>query len=199
MSSRGGRGGRGGRNRFRGGNNNRGRGRGRGTARDRGRSSYYSPYHFANTHGPFVAEARIYPSDEYKNLTREQKQAVQAKKIEAGWIDGNTPPPGFRLDNSGKAVPNMNMVAALSASIREVSTTTHAPQSTALVPLPPAPTQNVPPIPPVVTTNAQSAGQTFGRQGTRARPSDASTIATVTINGRRHDGPVFDINGNPIV
>ena len=115
MSSRGGRGGRG---RFRGGNNSRSRGRGRG--RGRGRFSSYNPYHFANTHGPFVASARIYSSDEWKYLTKEQRQAVQAKKVEAGWTDGNTPPPGFRLDNNGTAVPNMNMVAAISASIREV-------------------------------------------------------------------------------
>ena len=198
MSSRGGRGGRG---RFRGGQNNRGRGRGRGrrAGRGRGRFTSYNPYHFASTHGPFVAEARIYPSDEWKYLSNDQKQAVQAKKIEAGWSDGNTPPPGFRLDESGRAVPNMSMVAALSASIREVSTSNNTIPSTSLVALPPAPTNYVPPIPPIVTTNAQSAGQTFGRQGTRVRPSDTSTIASVTINGRRHEGPVFDINGNPVV
>ena len=193
---------RGGRGRSRGGQNNRGRGRSRGrggAGRGRGRFTPYNPYHFASTHGPFSAEARIYPSDEWKQLSRDQKQLVQAKKIEAGWSDGNTPPPGFCLDENGRAVPNKSMVAALSASIREVSTSNITTPSTSLVSLPPAPTTNAPPIPPIVTTNAQSAGQTFGRQGSKVRPSDTSTIATVTINGRRHEGPVFDINGNPIV
>ena len=91
------------------------------------------------------------------------------------------------------------MVAALSASIQEVSTSKITTPSTSFVLLPPAPTHNAPPLPPIITTNAQSAGLTFGRQGTRVRPSDTSTTASVTINGRRHEGPVFDINGNPIV
>ena len=107
-------------------------------------------------------------------------------------MDGNTPPPGFRFDQEGRVAPNINMVNALTASIRQVNT---AAQSI----LPPMPTTNNPPVPPTVTTNALSAGQLFGRQGTRMRPSDASTIATVTINGRRHDDPVYDINGNPIL
>ena len=75
----------------------------------------------------------------------------------------------------------MNMVAAISASIREVSSNNPT-QSTSFVFLPPAPNNNTTPIPPIVTTNAHSKGQTFSRQGTRVRPSDSSTIATVTIN-----------------
>ena len=96
-------------------------------------------------------------------------------------------------------MPHLNLVAALSRSIREVSPTNNTTPSTSLVSLPPAPINNAAHISPVVTTNAQSAGQTFGRQGTKVKPSDTSTIASVTINGRPHLGPVFDINGNPIV
>jgi len=46
-------------------------------------------------------------------------------------------------------------------------------------------------------TSAATAGQSFGRTGTRAAPSDSS-IASVTINGRTHVGPVFDSSGHRI-
>ena len=39
---------------------------GRSAGRGRGRSSAYNPYHFTSTNGPFVAEARIYPADQWK-------------------------------------------------------------------------------------------------------------------------------------
>ena len=80
MSTRGGRNGRG---RGRGGRNSRGRGRG-GRGFGRGRSSAYNPYHFASTYENFVAEAKMYPKDEWRNLTRDQQQQVHRKKVEAG-------------------------------------------------------------------------------------------------------------------
>ena len=65
---------------------------------------------------------------------------------------------------------------------------------------PPPPNNNGAPVPPIVTTNtsASSAGRGFGRQGTRQNNSDSSTIASVTVNGRQYNGPIYDANGNLI-
>ena len=188
VSTRGGK--RGGRNSYRG----RGRGRGaRGRGRNRGNSNY-NPYQLARTFNDFVPEAKMYPREVWFKLTREQQQSVHQKKADAGWVDGSTPPDGFKLDSEGKAVPNVSLVNAICASIREISTTNQ------LVPLPPTPTTLTPPVPPIVTTNARTAGESFGRSGIRQRRADDnSTIASVTINGRPHNGPVFDASGNPLV
>ena len=194
FSTRGGRGGgrggrRGGRNSYRG----RGRG-GRGHGRNRGNSNY-NPYQFARTNGSdFTPESKMYPQEVWNNLTREQQASVHQKKAQDGWVDGKTPPEGFKLNYDGKSVPNVSLVNAINASIMELST------SSQQLPLPPTPTNHLPPVPPIVTTNARTAGQSFGRSGTRQRRSDdSSTIASVTINGRQHNGPVFDANGNPLL
>ena len=56
------------------------------------------------------------------------------------------------------------------------------------------------PVPPIVTTDAKSAGKSFDRRGARQNPSgDSRTIALVTVNGRTHNGPVYDANGNQII
>ena len=188
-----------GRGRGRGSGRNPGRGRGRGRPGRGGRVPRYNPYQMTRTNGPFVPEARIYHPDEYRNFTREQKQTINNFKIEQGWIDGNTPPPGFQIDTNGRAKPSSHLVAAVRASvIDEVSTENE--QLGPLVPLPPPPTNMAQPgvVPPVIMTQAQTAGQNFGRSGTRVRHSDTSTIASVTVNGRSIQGPVFDVNGNQI-
>ena len=132
-------------------------------------------------------------------MTAEQKQAIINHKIEQGWIDGNTPSPGFVLDGEGRAQPSSHLVAAVRASVvNEVSTV----YDNTTVPLPPVlPLMEPPPssVPPMVTTNTTNAGQCFGRSGTRVRASDVSTIASVTINGRNFQYPVFDSNGNRLL
>ena len=60
------------------------------------------------------------------------------------------------------------------------------------------------PIPPVINTNAQQAGASFGRQGTRSHSNNTSAggsvsqVSMVSINGQSNNGPVFDSNGNRI-
>ena len=181
----------------------RGRGRGRGrSGRGRGaRSGSNNPYQMTRTQqGPFTAEARIYPPNEYRNFTREQRQMITDLKVQQGWIDGNTPPPGFTLDADDRPQPSTHLISAIRASIiGEVQSTQQESSSTAIVPLPPPPSNSVGgPIPPVVMTNPSSAGQSFGQAGTRITPTDNSTIATVTVNGRSITGPIFDSNGNRI-
>ena len=151
--------------------------------------------------GIFVVEARIYPPNEYRNFTREQRQKITELKVQQGWVDGNTPPHGFVLDSDGRPQPSNQLVAAVRASmIGEVSTTTMDQQeSTAIVPLPPPPSTSAGgPVPPMVMTNPMNAGQSFGRAGSRVVSSNNSTIATVTVNGRSFSGPVFDGQGNRI-
>lgn len=179
----------------------RGRGRGRGRSGRGGRAGRYNPYQLARTHVNFVPEARSYQPSEYRALTAEQKQAIINLKVEQGWLDGNTPPPGFILDANGRAQPSSHLVAAVRASVvNEVSTSQNNDTNDATVPLPPIPTNMPPPslVLPVVMTNASNADQNFGRPGNRVRSSDSSTIASVTINGRAHQGPVFDAQGNQI-
>lgn len=71
--------------------------------------------------------------------------------------------------------------------------------STALVPLPPPPSTSAGgPVPPMVMTNSSTAGQSFGRAGTKVASTDNSTIANVTVNGRSYSGAIFDAQGNHI-
>ena len=193
-----GRGGRGrGRPSTRGGGGRGGRGRGGRS----GRSTCYNPYQMARSgNSDFGAEARIYQPDEYRNFTREQRQEITDLKVKTGWIDGNTPPPGFVLDNDGRPALSTHLVAAVRASMVGELRTTNDPNDnvTALVAPPIPPTGMPPPVPPVIMTQPLNAGHTFGRAGSRVRGSGASTIATVTINGRSYTGPVFDAQGNTI-
>ena len=190
----------------RGGRNTQGRGRGargRGGRRGRGRgraSRSYNPYSMARQYGVFQAEARVYPRDQWMNLTQDQRKEVMNKKIEARWIDGSTPPPGYTLDSDGRAVMEQGLVNVIRSQISSMNTEAgNTDNNGGLVALPPPPSQNAP-VPPIVTANttASSAGGAFGRQGTRQRSSDSSTIASVTINGRSYNGPVYDVNGNII-
>ena len=200
-SHRGGRGGRSGRGR-----SGRGRGRENGNGRGRGRnrqSSQYNPYQFVRQYGAFVPQAKIYPISEWRLLSQEQKNEVAQMKANAGWIDGNTPPPGFQLTPSGFAEPSTNMVNAVHSIIGAASI------APSLPPLPPAPTvgsippppppPTAPPIPPIINTEANQAGQSFGRRGTRTSSSnDSASVGMVSINGQPYSGPVYDSNNNRI-
>ena len=150
----------------------RGRGYGRGyrgrggRGRGRGGRNRYNPYAMARSYAQFQAEARIYSNEEWSNLTWEQQQAVIQAKATAGWIDGNTPPPGYVINNTGLAEPNHSTVSL----IRSVIGMSQFDQSSApLVPLGPPPLQqqqqNI--VPPIVHTPASIAGTSFGRRGTR--------------------------------
>ena len=60
-----------------------GRGHGRDRGRGgRGRSTRHNPYQMARgNNGIFVVEARIYPPNEYRNFTREQRQKITELKV----------------------------------------------------------------------------------------------------------------------
>ena len=190
-----GRGGRGGRGNGRGGrqNSRNGRGRGgRGFGRGRGRNNY-NPYQLARSYDPnFAPEARVYSNEEFRNLSRQQKQQVSDLKAAQGWVDGNSPPSGFILGNDGRPTLSTHLVAAVQASIGSVTGSTAA--------LPPPPRSDQLPIPSIINTNPLTAGQTFVRRGSNQPPADSSaSISSVSIvNGRQYRGQVFDAQGNPL-
>jgi len=69
-----------------------------------------------------------------------------------------------------------------------------------MVPLSPLPAGTAPHVPAIINTNPLHAGDSFGRQGSRALPvpppSDQSNISMISINGRSYNGPIFYTNGN---
>ena len=203
------------RGRGRGGRHGRGTGRGRGRGgRSRGRGGRgrsggrFNPYSMAAPYGNnFKAEAKVYTSDEWSALSAQQRQQVQDLKIQDGWVNGSTPPPGCVLDQHGYASASTSLVAAVHRSIISAAST----GGSISPPLPPPPTLGTafvppppsvaPPVPPVINTNAQSAGSSFGRQGIRVPPSSSdstSQVSAVTINGQPYSGPIFDSNNNRI-
>ena len=197
LESGGGRGRGRGRGNYRGGGRGRGRGRGRGKYGRGGRGRGFNPYSMSrqyNTTGNFTAAARIYESDEWNTLSPQQKAQVQNLKIEEGWINGYTPPHGFVLDN-GVAKPSTRLVAAVQQSMIGQTNST----SGQMIQLPPPPQGNLPPIPPIIDTNANQAGASFGRRGTRQPPNDQgsiSNISAVSINGQSYQGAIYDSRGN---
>lgn len=143
----------------------------------------------------FTAQARIYSPDEWYHLSAQAKQQVMNLKVEQGWINGQTPPHGFVLDNNGFAKPSTHLVAAVQQSL--IGQTSSSNQT--MIPLPPPPPANAPPVPPVIDTAASHAGASFGRQGTRQAPTDQQSVGNVSmvsINGRSYSGAVFDARGN---
>ena len=98
------------------------------------------------------------------------------------------------LDDNGYAKPSTHLVAAVQQSI--VGQTTL--NNNNMVQLPPPPHNLVPPIPPVIDTNASHAGASFGRQGSRQRQenTNSSNLSVVSINGQSYSGAVYDSRGN---
>ena len=136
------------------------------------------------------------PPDFYRHFNRQHKKEIQQLKNQQECIDGNTPPPGFEVSPDGTARPATRLVSVINATIGTASGS--------IVQLPPAPTGEVLPVPEFVNTTAATAGQSFGRRGSRTPPNqqfrgndDSSTIASISIvNGKPHQGPIFNVNGN---
>ena len=117
-------------------------------------------------------------------------------KSSEGWINGYTPPPGFVLDDRGFATPSNNIIAAVQRTIGATQTF-DSNRSHAIVPLPPPAATDVP-VPPIIETNPNRAGASFGRAGSRTRGDDQSSVSMVSINGRAYNGHVYDARGNRI-
>ena len=131
-------------------------------------------------------------NEEFRHLTRQQKQQITELKVSQGWVDGNTPPPGFVLNSDGRATVSTHIAFAVQASIMNAN----------MIALPPAPSEDHPLVPFVINTTANTAGQSFGKRRTRQPPAtdDATSfIASISIvNGRQYRGQVFDASGNPL-
>ena len=142
----------------------------------------------------FKPLAKIYGSDEWYHLSIQQKQQVHNIKSEQGWVNGQTPPHGFILDDNGYAKPSTHLVAAVQQSIIGRTDSTN----TDMVQLPPPPQFIAPPIPPVINTDASQAGASFGRQGSRQRQDNnsSSNLSVVSINGQSYSGAIYDSRGN---
>lgn len=141
----------------------------------------------------FTAQAKIYTPDEWYHLSSQGKQQVVTLKSEQGWINGQTPPHGFVLDNSGFAKPSTHLVAA----VQQYTAQTPSPNPQ-MIQLPPPPQGNHPPVPPVIDTSASNAGASFGRRGTRQPPDQNSVgnVSMVSINGQSYSGAIYDSRGN---
>ena len=190
--------GRGGRGRGRGRFGGRGFGRGRGRHGRGGRGRGFNPYSMSRdyTNGNFTPAAKIYNHDEWYNLSIQQKQQVVDLKAQQGWINGQTPPHGFVLNNNGNAVPSTRLISQVQQSISGNQS-----QGQSMIQLPPPPPPGrAPTIPPIIDTNASQAGATFGRRGTRQQNhhdnNSVSNISMVSINGQSYSGAVYDSNGN---
>ena len=131
-------------------------------------------------------------------LNREQQQVVQQLKASRGWVNGFTPPPGFIIGQNSYPAPSESMVSDIQSVIGNTNTDS---TTGSIVPLPPPPSESIPPtpsIPPVIHTDPSQAGSTFGQSGTRHPISDStvvSEVSMVSINGRNYNGAVFDVNG----
>ena len=181
-----------------------GRGRGRGGRGGRGRSTYggrnqqrnfnhYGPS-MAPVYGNFTPEAKLYPPETFRNLSYDQKKAVNNLKSQQGWIDSTTPPPGFTIDmQTGFSTPSNAIISAIrTATINNTNSTNNHMIPPPIIHLPP------PPIAPPIASpnNVTNAGASFGRSGTRAR--DSISVSSVSINGQPYQGNIFDRNGNPL-
>ena len=202
-----------GRGRGRSGGRGRSRGRGRGFGNrgaGRGRSQTANQYHpyqnatpFVSSYGPFVPEAKVYQDSVFNNFTPYQKREVSQLKTSLGWINANTPPPGYIIDNSnGYAVPAQAAIAALRSNVTIANTNTSMAGS--VIPIPPPPP--LPPPPPIVNVPSphrnnvsptNNVGAHFSRSGSRSSVASA-TVNTVSINGQPYSGQVYDQYGNPL-
>ena len=101
------------------------------------------------------------------------------------------PPTGFKVDVNDRGMVKNALISAIYVQVHEVDPS--AQNSYSLVPLPPPPNV-LPPVTFVVTTNSNSnAVQRFELHGNlQAHHSDNNSIAWVTINRRKHQGPLYD-------
>ena len=106
-----------------------------------------------------------------------------------GWRGFGVPPVDDKLDIEGKSVVDQSFVRNLNSRINQVSASGNSLFQT------PPPTSGNPPIPPFVITDENTAGQSFGRQGTRQQRSDNSAYS-VSINRRPYNGPVYNEKRN---
>ena len=90
------------------------------------------------------------------SLTRNQHKSVSHNKTDAGWLDGVTPLSGFNLNEKGRAMIGISLVSTLQDNIINNNFT----YTYGLIQFPPVPVP-VPPITPIVTTDANSSGNFF--------------------------------------
>ena len=185
----------------------RGRGRGRGGRGGRynnggrnhggfGRGGRGSNNSFYDGRNAFYPQAKMYPQQEWQNLTRDQKRMVEQVKVNQGWKNSSTPPDGYVIDT----VTGLAVGSTANRSISHVNS---------FAPLPPPPPNHIPQVPATTPPPIQvptaiqvpqgSAGSAFGRRNNDDDQSRTSTISKVTIDGRVYvNGPVYDANGNRI-
>ena len=82
-----------------------GHGRGRGGKGGRGGRRYgYKSYEFASRYGTFLAEAFVYPADQWRLLSLQQNINFQEMKIFQEWRGFEVPPEKYKLDNEEKPI-----------------------------------------------------------------------------------------------
>ena len=116
----------------------------------------------------------------------------------------NYPPSVWRLTQSvydctfSASVRHSNsLVRALYIKVHEVATSVQNSGSFALIPPPP---NGLPPVPPVIYTDASTSSQICVYCGAlQSRLIENNYIALVMINGRQNQGPLYDANGNLIL
>ena len=186
----------------------RGRGRGRVNGRGRGRSNgrgrggrinkINNFSNNTNNSGGTIAprygstlQAKLFSREEWHNMSREDKQAINTLKNNEGWINNYTPPPGYSLNPQGLPIQN---------SVINATSTSNIP------PLPPHPSDIQIPHPDTVSqisVNSGQAGGAFGRTPARSvaaisnveRQQQPATISPVSIAGRPYTGAIYDAHG----
>ena len=148
----------------------RGRDRGRGGMRPR----VHNPHPITkNFRSSFKAEAKLYSKDEYNNLTPNQKSQIHELKLNNGWLDGRTPPPGFQINHqTGRVEPNTQMVSAIRTATSNTSYHNNNLSQSRVVfaPLPHVIEGST--IGVSVEGSPTPSGTSFGRSGRRQPPSN---------------------------
>ena len=89
-------------------------------------------------------------------LSSNQRESGTQSKTDAGYLDDSTPPYSFIFNEKGYDLISNFIVSDIQANIINTNFTS----TSGLVPLHPVPGP-IPPIPPLVTTDANSHGQYF--------------------------------------
>ena len=107
-------------------------------------------------------------------LSCDQRESVTQEKTAVGFLDVGTPPPGFTLNDKGRAMISTPLVR----SIQENTSNYKFNSNYGLVPLTPL-LGTAPPIPPMFITEANSSEQYFVKRGKPEHTlSDSSSIFT---------------------